>query len=95
MQFHCPEDSVANEDQMSSIISNGIATVLAGLVVVLWGSIVSARAMTRRPPKGAPKGGGLYIDFDKAGRGLFLVAAGTITQIIGTLQAAYVLLPPT
>lgn len=74
------------------LFTSGIAVGVIGLVVALVGAVVSGTAMTHKPPKGAPPGGGLYVDFDKAGRGLWLIAGGTALQIVGALQAAYRLL---
>lgn len=69
------------------VLSNGLALGIFGLLLALIGAIIAGTAMTAKPPKGAPDQGDLYIDLDKAKRGLWLIAGGTVVQIGGGLQA--------
>lgn len=77
---------------MSELIATGIPIAFAGLFLAFVGSLLAGSTMTLKPPKGAPKGGGFYIDLDRAKRGLYLIAAGTILQMIGAVQAALLVL---
>lgn len=65
--------------------------IIGGLIVAFVGAIVAAQSMTHKAPKGAPpepndpSRANLYIDPAKTRLGLWLIALGTLAQIVGTL----------
>lgn len=81
---------------MTAILGSGLALAFLGLCVAGLGAYMAGTAMTTRRPADAPQpqGGGtnLYLDLDRARRGLWTICAGTVMQIVGVVQACVLLL---